>query len=117
MNINYVLAVVPVTDIAVARDWYAQLFGREPDNNPMDTLYEWHLTTNGWLQVTIDTDRAGSAQVNLAVDDLTAAMAEITERGIAAGDLQQVNKGVVLYPITDPDGNVLTLIGNYRVAY
>lgn len=56
MLINHVLAVVPVSDIAAARDWYERLLVREPDNRPMDVLVEWQLTDHGWLQVTVRTE-------------------------------------------------------------
>lgn len=115
--ITLVLAVVPVTDIAAAREWYVRLLGREPDNNPMDTLVEWQLVDHGFLQVTLDGERAGTGQVNFAVDDLAHHVRELTARGIAPGDVQPVNKGVELYPVADPDGNVITFIGNFRVRY
>ncbi len=117
MKIDHVLAVVPVTDIAVAREWYTRLFGREPDNNPMGSLIEWRLTNSGWLQVTADPDRAGKGLMNVAVDDLAAQVREVTGRGITVGEIQPVNKGVEVCSITDPDGNVITLIGNFRVTY
>lgn len=44
MLINHVLAVVPASDIATARDWYERLLARGPDNTPMDVLVEWQLT-------------------------------------------------------------------------
>lgn len=46
------------------------MLGREPDNSPMETLIEWQLTDHDWLQVTVDPSRAGTAMINLAVDDL-----------------------------------------------
>lgn len=115
--ITYVLAIVPVADIAAAREWYARLLGREPDNNPMDSLIEWQLADHGWLQVTADPARAGTAQVNLAVDDLAGQVSEIVSRGITPSEIQPVNKGVELYPAQDPDGNVITFIGDFRVTY
>lgn len=117
MTINHVLAVIPVADIAVSRAWYERLFGREPDNTPMEWLVEWRLTGNGWLQVTVDADRAGRGQLNLAVDDLAAHLAGIATRGVATGEIQPVDKGVEISPVTDPDGNVITFIGDFRVAY
>ena len=117
MAIEFVLAVVPVSDIGRAREWYGQLFGREPDNNPMESLIEWHITDNGWVQVTHQSERAGNAYLNLAVSDLDQHIAELTERGLKPGAVQPVNKGVLLSPIDDPDGNTITLIGNFRVKY
>lgn len=117
MLIEHVLAVVPVLDIGVSREWYERLLGREPDNSPMDILVEWQLADHGWLQVTVDTARAGHGQVNLAVDDLTAAVRELAARGVVTGATVNANKGVDFCPIEGPDGNVVTLLGNFRVHY
>jgi glyoxylase I family protein len=117
MAIDHVLAVVPVSDIAKARDWYERLFGRAPDNEPMESLVEWRITDSAWLQVWLDRERAGSGLVNFAVDDLPAHRDELADRGIDAGETQDVNKGVRLSSLTDPDGNQITMIGNFRVHY
>lgn len=117
MAIEHVLAVVQVTDIERADAWYEALFGRPADNRPMATLVEWQVTDGGWVQVTADPDRAGSAQLNLAVDDLTAARDELGGRGLTPGEITGVSKGVELSALEDPDGNVITLIGSFRVDY
>ncbi|HEX8933534.1 MAG TPA: VOC family protein [Pseudonocardiaceae bacterium] len=117
MAINHVLAVVPVADIDTARDWYEHLLGRTPDNHPMEGLAEWRVTDTGWLQVWEDPDRAGTALLNFAVDDLAAHLDELASRGLSPGEVQTVNKGVQLTAVTDPDGNMITFIGNFRVNY
>lgn len=82
MSIDHVLAVVPVADFEAAHAWYARLFGRPADNLPMEgRLVEWRVTDSGWVQVTRDADRAGSALVNFAVDDLDQHIADVSERG------------------------------------
>jgi glyoxylase I family protein len=118
MSIEYVLAVVPVADYDVAHAWYERLFGRPADNLPMQgRLVEWRLTDTGWVQVTFDADRAGSALVNFAVDDLDSHIADISQRGLAPGAIETVNKSVRLSAIRDPDGNTITFIGNFRITY
>ncbi len=117
MAIHHVLAVVPVADVETARTWYERLLGREPDNRPMDSLVEWRVTDTGWIQVFRDTDRAGSGLLNLAVDDLAAHLADVSSRGLAPGAIETVSKGVQLSAVTDPDGNRITFIGNFRVEY
>ena len=59
-HVDFVLAVVAVSDIEAGRAWYTKLFGREPDNNPMPNLVEWQVTDGGWVQVTEDPLRAGN---------------------------------------------------------
>jgi len=116
MSIEHVLAVVPVVDIERADAWYQALFGRPADNWPMPTLVEWQVTSAGWVQVTVDAERAGAAQLNLAVDDLATTKDELAGRGLRTGETQSANEGVELCTLDDPDGNVVTLIGNFRVA-
>ena len=38
------------------------------------------MTAAGWVQVTVDTDRAGSGLLNFAVDDLAATRDELAGR-------------------------------------
>ena len=118
MSIDHVLAVVPVADFEAAHAWYERFFGRPADNLPMaGRLVEWRVTDSGWVQVTFDAERAGSALLNFAVDDLDQHIAGLSGRGIAQGAVETVNKGVQLSAITDPDGNRITLIGNFRTQY
>lgn len=118
MAIDHVLAVVPVSDFDTAHEWYGRLVGRQADNLPMDgRLAEWRLTKSGWVQITTAGVRAGSAFVNLAVDDLESHVVELAQRGLEPGVIESVNKGVSLCPLRDPDGNTITFIGNFRVDY
>ena len=117
MAIEHVLAVVPVSDLERADAWYEALFGRPADNRPMPTLVEWQVTGAGWVQVTVDSDRAGCALLNFAVDDLAATREELAARGVDSAEIQPVNNGVELSATSDPDGNAITLIGNFRVDY
>jgi predicted enzyme related to lactoylglutathione lyase len=118
MSIEHVLAVVPVADFEAAHAWYERLFGAPADNLPMPgRLVEWWVTNTGWVQVTFDADRAGSGLLNFAVDDLDHHIADVSGRGLAPGAIETVNKGVQLSVITDPDGNRITFIGNFRVKY
>ncbi|NRI67599.1 VOC family protein [Rhodococcus sp. MS16] len=117
MSIDHVLAVVPVRDLAEAVQWYSSLFGRGPDNRPMVNLAEWRVTDTGWVQVTVDTRRAGLALLNFAVDDLTTHREAIGARGLTLDAVVDANKGVQLSSISDPDGNTLTFIGGFRIHY
>lgn len=117
MSFEHVLAVVPVADLDVANAWYEKFFGRPADNNPMPVLVEWQVVPGGWVQVFIDEQRAGSGLVNFAVDDLEAHVAQAGGRGLNPGEIEGVDKGVRLSTIQDPDGNVIRLIGGFRVEY
>jgi catechol 2,3-dioxygenase-like lactoylglutathione lyase family enzyme len=115
--ISHVLAVAPVTDLDKACDFYERLFGRGPDNRPMNTLAEWQVTDTGWLQVVNGAGKVGTASVNFAVDNLAAWLDGMLARGLEPGEVQDVNKGVQLSSINDPDGNTITFIGGFRVEY
>ena len=118
MSIDHVLAVVPVADFEAAHAWYERFFGRPADNLPMEGhLVEWRVTDSGWVHVTFDAGRAGSALLNFAVDDLNQHIADLAGRGLVPGAIETVNKGVQLSAITDPDGNTITFIGNFRIKY
>ena len=117
MTIEHILAVVPVADIDAAQSWYERLIGRAPDNRPMETLVEWRITEAGWLQVFCDSERAGCALLNFAVDDLAAHLGELRNRGLQPGQVQSADNSVELSSITDPDGNTITFIGNFRIEY
>ena len=75
------------------------------------------MTDSGWVQVTLAADRAGSGLLNFAVDDVERHIAEVSSRGLAPGAIETVNKGVQLAAVTDPDGNRITFIGNFRIEY
>lgn len=117
MSIDHVLAVIPVADFEASHAWYERLLGRPADNRPMDGLAEWRVTDGGWVQVTLDTDRAGSALLNFAVSDMEQHLTDVSSRGLAAGVVETVTKGVQLSAIRDPDGNTITFIGGFRVQY
>lgn len=117
MSIEHVLAVIPVSEVTESRRWYATLFGRPADNNPMPSLVEWQVVTGGWVQVFLDPDRSGSGLVNFAVDDLERHLDELRDRGIDAGDIVDADKAVRLAAVSDPDGNVIRFIGGFRVVY
>ena len=67
MSIAHVLAVVHVSDIEASRNWYASLFGRPEDNNPMPSLVEWQVLPGAWVQVFHDAEKAGTDELNVAV--------------------------------------------------
>jgi glyoxylase I family protein len=80
-------------------------------------LAEWRVTNGGWLQMHREPEHAGHSLFNLAVDDIAAAVTSLRDRNYEPGDIVEVNNGVSLSSVTDPDGNIITLIGNFREDY
>lgn len=69
-QVQFVLAVVAVSDIDAGRAWYTTLFGREPDNNPNGHPRCWVLTRIDGLprHVSRDSRIHGFAQCRYLVE-------------------------------------------------
>jgi glyoxylase I family protein len=118
LTIHHALAVVSVSDFDRSHHWYDGFFDRPATNVPMPgQLAEWRITDNGWLQMHRDTEHAGHSLFNLAVDDLDASVTSLRDRGYEPSDITDVNNGVLISSMVDPDGNTITLIGNFREDY
>ncbi|GGT88184.1 VOC family protein [Streptomyces violascens] len=112
MSFTHVLAVAPVTEMEVSMAWYERLLGRPPDKRPMPGLADWHIAPSGWVSVLRSPEHAGSTLLNLVVDDLDKAIADLAEWGITAGKIQPGSQNVRFAAVRDPDGNRVTLIEN-----
>ena len=111
MPISAVTAMIPVADFDLAFRWYEILFGRPADRNLVDGSVEWHLSRPGRVQVFPDRARAGQTAVSFIVDDLDEYLRGLAENGLTAGDTLIVSQGRErLASLTDPDGNIVSLI-------
>jgi glyoxylase I family protein len=109
-------AGIAVADIDVASRRYELLFGRAPDNRPMDTPAEWNVAGSGCVQVFVYPERAGATLLNFAVDDLTDTTAVLGRRWLVADPVQLANIWIELASLTDPDGNTIARIGSLRIV-
>lgn len=114
MPITHVLAVAPVTDIDRSAAWYGRLLGRPESARPMPSLADFAVTDSGWLQVFLDPSRAGRAQINFAVDDFAVTRDRLASDGFDVSQESAGSSGVRLLPLADPDGNVVTVVGDLR---
>jgi hypothetical protein len=101
-------AAIPTADFAVGRDWWQRFFGREPDLIPNDHEAAWRVTTDGWIYVIGDAERAGKALITLLVDDLDDWIARLA---LDAGALETMPGGIRTLHVTDPEGNTIQLGG------
>ena len=109
MPLNRVLASIAVADVDAALPWYELLFGRPPDELPMEGLAEWHVPSGGVVQLVASAERAGRALLTLA--DLEQELAAMRDRGLDAGPLDDTTSDKVLIATTtDPEGNAITLV-------
>ena len=111
MEITTVMAQLIVTDLDRSVAFYSTLFGRAPDANPMDKLFEWHFDGAGAIQVYEEPGRAGGSGATLHVGDLDAAVTELDSAGIAHEPLVEANY-VRVVQLADPDQNRIVLTGD-----
>ncbi|MFD7434759.1 VOC family protein [Streptomyces sp. NPDC059861] len=110
MAIRTVYAVIPVADFEAARAWYERLWGRPADRDPMSGLAEWEVIDGGAIQLLLEPDRAGSAMLTLAVEDVADEVRLAAERGLDLGTVQETPGGRYrIAAVNDPAGNVVTI--------
>ena len=104
---THLYACVPVTDRAVALEWFAVLFGRSADEIIGDEAL-WQVSETAWVVVDERADRAGGALLTLGVDGLDDLLARLAEHGIAHEPVETYDNGVRHVVVLDPDGNSLS---------
>ncbi len=107
MDVQGIFAVICVADHQRSIDWYSKLFGREPDDSPIEGLVQWREKSAG-LQIFLDAGRAGSSRVTIVVPEMAKERARAEQAGLKLGPDQSGDFGIVAQ-ISDPDGNLLTL--------
>ena len=108
MTTKNVLAGVAVKDLKAAIDWYSQLLGRGPDQQPMKEVAEWEFSGGGWMQVFENVQQAGSSSVTLVETDVEERIADLKARGIPLSSAIK-SDSVAIAIIADPDGNPFDL--------
>ena len=81
MAVTHTFAGLPVADYTASYDWYVRLLGRGADMFPQESECVWQLTPTSSIYVAQDGERAGSALVTLALDDLDAHERRLREAG------------------------------------
>lgn len=56
-SMNGLISVLHVANQEKALKFYTQLLGGEADIVPTESVAEWQLTKNAWIQVTCDPDK------------------------------------------------------------
>jgi catechol 2,3-dioxygenase-like lactoylglutathione lyase family enzyme len=106
------LVAVPVSDVDRAKDFYTDKvgFNVDHDHTVSDEIRFVQLTPPGSacsiaFGKGITEVAPGSAQgLQMVVDDIEAARAELNDRGIETGDIQDFPWGRFVF-FSDPDGN------------
>src|SRR6266571_2091672 len=105
------LVAIPVTDVDRAKAFYVEKAGfhLDHDHQVTDDLRFVQLTPPGSACSIVMGDGItesppGSAQVQVVVVDAMAARAELMERGLEVGEVQELPWGSFVF-FEDPDGN------------
>ncbi len=120
MDMKVELIPLPVTDVDRAKAFYVDKvgFAVDVDVTPAEGLRIVQLTPPGsacsflvstgvhWVQ---DMAPGSVHGVHLVVADIEAARAELLERGVEVGSIDDVGGGVLYAGFQDPDGNLLLL--------
>jgi len=120
MEMKLELVPIPVTDVDRAKEFYVQRLGfvEDVDVRPAEGVRVVQLTPPGSAcSIGLGTGLAAYDEVppgsvkalHLVVDDIERARAELVERGVDVGPVQDVGGGVRYAGLADPGGNTLTL--------
>ena len=101
-----------VADLAAARAFYTELFGRPPELEPDEGLLEWAVVPGQqtWLQVAgVAEPQPLRARLRFAVRDLPAARETLLGSGVEVSAAESVPGVVSWCDLDDPWGNRLGL--------
>jgi catechol 2,3-dioxygenase-like lactoylglutathione lyase family enzyme len=105
------LVTIPVADVDRAKAFYTEKAGFEADHDHRvsDEIRFVQLTPPGSAcSIAIGTGLTdsppGTARAQLVVDDVAAARAELLDRGVEVGEVQEFPWGSFVF-FQDPDGN------------
>ena len=119
MDMKLELVPIPVADVDRAKAFYADRLGFvvDVDVRPAEGVRVVQLTPPGsGCSIGLGTGLGayegtpGSIRaLHLVVPDIEKARAELVDRGVEVGEVQDVGGGVLYAGFQDPDGNSLTL--------
>jgi predicted enzyme related to lactoylglutathione lyase len=112
MDFKLELVAVPVSDVDRAKAFYTEQagFNADQDHVVSDEIRFVQLTPPGSAcsiaigKGVVDTPPGSAQGLQLVVSDIHAARAELVERGVDVGDVQEFPWGSFVF-FSDPDGN------------
>jgi hypothetical protein len=115
MAVTHTFAGLPVAHYIPAYDWYARLLGRDADMFPHERECVWQLTATSSIYVAQDPERAGSAIVSLALDDLDDHERRLREAGFTFSE-EATGFSPPRLIVSDLDGNRLAFFQDPSAA-
>jgi predicted enzyme related to lactoylglutathione lyase len=108
MLIQGIYAALATASMESAEKFYAQLFGRGPDDRPIDGLIQWRNVAGANIQIFRDKEHAGSGRLTIVVPKMDTARRSLEEVGVKLTGETQGDYGRIAQ-FADPDGNRITL--------
>lgn len=107
MSITRIFANLSCRDLAASTRWFAAVFGREPDRNPMTGLHEWDRGDAG-LQLYEKPEDAGRGTLTLIVEDMQKERRRLSDAGLEVTEIEAADYTTIMR-LRDPDGNLVVL--------
>lgn len=85
MRIQGIYAALATANMAASEAFYASLFGRGPDDRPMEGLIQWRDVAGGKIQFFRDVENAGNGRLTIVVPDMVEVKTALTDVGTAGG--------------------------------
>lgn len=82
----------------------------ESGYNPSGRFSQWQLADSVWLQVTADSERAGTSTVIVGVNDIEAQCRAFAEANVPHTEVVEYPGIIKMIEFIDPDGNKLAFI-------
>ncbi|MFD1713758.1 VOC family protein [Amnibacterium flavum] len=100
---------IGVTDMTSSRRFYDRVLGAEPDLVIDDDLQEYQPHPGLWLQLSVQDAPSPSSRLRFGVIDIAEARADLSDLGVAVGEIESVPGLISWCDFDDPDGNPLGL--------
>lgn len=107
MNATSVTVGIPVSDLAVARDWYDAVLDRPAEIEPVPGIVEYEVA-GVWIQLISGRRGSPGWVFRYGVEDIELEHRRLTDLGIAAGAIETVPGVISFFAFRDPDDNELS---------
>jgi hypothetical protein len=106
MALDKIFAQLSCTDLSRSIGWFSTVFGREPDDLPMQGLAEWHHGDAGFQL--FQGENAGRGTLTLIVIGLQQEHHRLSDAGLQPGAIESADY-VELIRLRDPDNNLVVM--------
>ena len=108
MQIKAIYAALATANMERSEEFYTRLFGRGPDDRPMQALIQWRNVAGANIQVFTDEENAGFGRLTIVVPNMEEARKWLDAIGATLKSETTGDYGKIAQT-ADPDGNRITL--------